>query len=182
MIEVPAELQAEREALIAEIHAAFEGVTREGGVSWSETDVIDGYGSDEERRIARLRDKDTSWTELVMNEHWNIAVGFGGWSFLDAIGFRYYLPAGMVRNICDGWQSDISFQLTLNKATKPRGFELQEHTKNKWSLLNDRQRRCVTRFIRFMISWEELTAQEDDPEYRADDWRTAYDRYWKQFD
>jgi hypothetical protein len=102
MIEVPAELQAERDALIAEIHEAFEGVTREGGVSWNETFVLDGYGSEEECSKARKTDRDHRWADLAYDETWIAGPGVGGWSFLDAIGFRYYLPAGMIRMLTAG--------------------------------------------------------------------------------
>jgi hypothetical protein len=87
-----ADLEAEREALIAEIYAAFKDVSREGGVSWSETYVLDFYGTPEERAEARDRDRDWSWTDLVDDPDWQIGQGSGGLTFLDAIGFRYYLP------------------------------------------------------------------------------------------
>jgi hypothetical protein len=43
------DLQSEQREALAKIYAAFDGVTREGGVSWSETCVIDDYGTMEER-------------------------------------------------------------------------------------------------------------------------------------
>lgn len=182
MLIVPDELQVERNALIAEIYAAFKGVSRKGGVSWNETKVIDGYGSDEDRRKARATDTDRSWKELATNQKWDVFLGIGGFPFLDPIGFCYYLPAAMIRNILDGEKQDVSFALELNKATKPRGLKLRDNLIHKWSLLDDRQRRCVARFIRFMIAWEEAIMDEEFPGYEAEQWRTAYERYWKQFE
>jgi len=94
MIDVPDHLQAERKALINEIHAAFDGVTREGGVSWSETKLLDDWGESKGRAGAEARAKDTdqSWAELTVSEQWSAGVGVGGWSFLDPIAMRYYLP------------------------------------------------------------------------------------------
>lgn len=84
--------QARKAALIEKIIAAFDGVSREGGVSMSEANVIDDYGSEAERAAARASDIDTRWqdvTEEQLAENWPI-------SFLDAIGFRYYLPAYLI--------------------------------------------------------------------------------------
>lgn len=183
----PTELQAERNTLIAEIYAAFKGVSRLGGVSWSESAAIDGYGTEDERRQARQRDTDENWTELAINKKWDAGPGDSRWIFLDAIGFRYYLPAAMVRSLLSGYEAyscyDLSFTLTLNKATKPSGIEQRESTLQKWSLLNDRQRKCVARYVRYMITWEESrsfpkTGCHDE----ATTWRQVYERHWKMFE
>ena len=39
---LPIELQIERDAIIAEIHAAWRGVTREGGMDWVDAVLEDG--------------------------------------------------------------------------------------------------------------------------------------------
>ena len=80
--------------LIDLIKDAFKDVTREGGVSWHECEVIDNYGSDAERALARTRDTDRHWTELLSTEAFYPS-GIGGFCFLDPIGFRYYLPAAL---------------------------------------------------------------------------------------
>lgn len=181
-----AELQAKREHLVAEIHAAFDGVSRDGGVSWNETFVIDAHGSDEARRNARRCDKDQSWTDLASDETWDCGPGNGGWVFLDPISFRYYLPAAMLRYIHVGSKAATCFsldtQLTMNKATKPGGFRDREWKLEKWSLLNDRQKRCVAQFVRFMIAQQEFEYHDVDLEDRAREWHQAYERHWKAFD
>lgn len=94
-------LSLERDSILKEIDVAFAGVTREGGISWSEAVALDNYGTDEECQEARAKDKDISWKELVTDPHWRPLPGVGGFSFLDAIGFRYYLPAAMIRTLED---------------------------------------------------------------------------------
>ncbi len=77
--------------LIADIERAFGDVKREDGVTIHEAEVIDAYGSDEERRVARELDAEERWQDVpaeVMDSH-------AGFSFLDLKGFRYYLPAYM---------------------------------------------------------------------------------------
>lgn len=113
--DLPEDLEAEREALIPEIYAAFAGVSREGGVSWSESVVLDNYISMNQRLAARAYDTDTSWEQLVDDPLWNSYAGLskflepdgnwrdyinstksvpgsGGFSFLDAIGFVTTFP------------------------------------------------------------------------------------------
>lgn len=99
--------EKDRERLIQRIYAAFRGVTRDGGISWTETGVIDDYGTDEERARARLEDTDRSWEELVDDPRWGPDTGWGGYSFLDAIGFRYYLAPAMVRAVRSGQDTGI---------------------------------------------------------------------------
>ncbi len=178
-IQLPTDLETERDALVAEILAAFEHVSREGGVSWTEAMVIDDEGSSAERRAARRQDTDQNWIELLDDEQWHPLGGVGGFSFLDAAGFHYYLPAAMIHTIHHGARTGLDAGvLTLNKATKPDGFSQREWHLEKWSRLDDRQRRCVARFLRYLIASEE--ALVDD--YVASDWRTAYERYWNTVD
>ncbi len=81
-----------RTELIAQIRKAFDNVTRLGGVSLHEADVIDSYGSQKEREVARKLDLDRFWWEVphadIERYPWIL-------SFLDATGFRYYIPAYM---------------------------------------------------------------------------------------
>lgn len=166
----PDEVHEERAALIKEITAAFHGVSRANGVSWSETDVLDDYGSMDERLRARASDTDRAWTELVDDPEWRPDSGWGGFSFLDAIGFRYYLPAAMLRSVREGENAGIKFHLTV----PPRGDTLRQHGLEQLSLLNQRQARCVARFIRFMIEWRKLEGGGLDEEW----WGEALASHW----
>src|SRR5262249_2266185 len=143
----PFSLITERDLVIDEVYAAFCDVARKGGVSWAETKVIDGYGGDAERAAARASDTDRTWAELVDDPEWKVFAGVGGWSFLDAIGFRYYLPAATIRCIRSGHDEGVQFHLTLSD----RESGLREYTKTTWSLLDERQCRCVARFVDCMI-------------------------------
>lgn len=167
---------------MAEIYAAFDGVTRKGGVSWTETGVLDDYGSDDERAEAREQDSDSTWQEVLDNPHWTPDVGWGGFSFLDSIGFRYYLAPAMIRALL-GRSTGMAFFLTLGTTLDkefleelaglqmPSSEAMDTHSLETWSQLNQAQRICVARFLRHMARGNE------EPE-----WREAYDRYWHQFD
>lgn len=162
------ELDAEREALVAEIYDAFKNVLREGGVSWSESEVIDFYGSPEERAGARRKDTDIHWSQLVDDKNWSTEPGVGGYSFLDAIGFRYYLPPGMLRCLRSGYDEGICFHLS------DPGQGLLEHKRNQQSLLDDRQRRCVAQFLLYMV-------KEAGHSLNANNWRKALNCEWRRY-
>ena len=140
------ELDVLRQSVLAEIHEAFQDVSREGGVSWSESEVIDDYGDDAERDEARSRDLDTHWTQLVDDPNWHCEPGVGGFTFLDPIGFRYYLAPGLVRIVRDINATDgIDLEFRLGIGTD----EPSEYLKSQHSLLDTRQRKCIARCLLF---------------------------------
>jgi hypothetical protein len=162
---VPKQLIAERPSLEAEIRAAFKHVTRERGISWSETEVFDAYGSEEEREAARAKDHDRDWTQLAEDRTWDIGPGVGGISFLETIGYRYYLPAAMIRTLHDptGAATSIGLDIILHWGG------VMGDAKALHIALNDRQRRCVARFVKLM-------ADCGDDEYG---YRDAFESYRK---
>lgn len=164
----PPHILAMRDAFLAEIHAAFEGVTRDGGVSWSESRVLDDGGSDEEQAAARVRDTDTSWHEVADDPEWSVYRGVGGFSFLDPIGFRYYLAAGLLQSARTG-ESELCIPLIL-----PRWF-LRGYSLDQWSLLDTRQRKCVRQYLEYTMAVGKLKGIVCDP------CKSAYKSYWKQF-
>lgn len=159
------QVEAAGEAILMEIHEAFEGVDRSGGVSWSETVVIDGYGSDSACAAARASDKDKSWLEVANDPNWSMSPGVGGFAFLDAIGFRYYIAAAMARALREELDSDSEFLAFA--LCNPEGWN-----DSKWALLSKRQRACVRRFIQHM-AWA-----SDIEGYRCSTWHDTLASYF----
>ncbi len=165
-------LDEERDVLVTEIETAFDSVTREGGMSWRESEIADFYGAPE---LASWIDSDTRWQDIADDPNWSHGAGLGGFSFLDPIGFRYFLPAAMIQAIRSPQDEGIQFHLTI----PPPDDHLREHRLNQISLLDDRQKRCVRRFIEYMIAvWE-----AEDVEYclEREAWREALQSHWHQF-
>ncbi len=170
--ELPPHLEKERAAVEAMIHSAFAGVTREGGVSWSESVAIDDYKSPSVRAKARASDTDPCWEWLVDDPGWTPEVGIGGFNFLDAIGFRYYIPAAMLWCMKTGQASRIAFALT-----KSEGID-ESYYREKWALISAEQGRCIARFLRFMEAW----ARAFGDKVWAESWRRALKVHWGKFD
>jgi hypothetical protein len=165
----PERLEAEKKAVEAEIRRAFAGVTREGGVSWSEADVIDDRGSDQQRTAARERDRDRSWDELVDNPAWDHEAS-SRFTFLDAVGFRYYAAPAMIRCLRDDGQGGEALSYALGISSEYGEDQISEMTQD--------QLRVVGRFVRFMVAVH--SAAED--ESCGESWRFAYRVFWRAWD
>ena len=170
MVDVPPELEQARIDLIEAIEQSFAGVTRVGGMSWRQAELEDGVAySDEEYRAAGRKDSETAWQQLVGSR---IFEGCPSeWSFLDPIGYRYYLPACMITYLTLGENAGcLSDELTLNRY---RDQGLLQYRIRQWSLLDSAQRASIVQFIRFMGEWLLALAPESD-----NYWDEALKSYW----
>lgn len=166
--------------LIELIKKEFGGVTREGGVSWRESYQID-MGKDWPEN-PRWDDEGSTWMEVAEDDRWEPELGVGGWNFLDPIGMRFYLPAGMVRmlRLCDdiGLKFQLTFEgwLSIAKPTLDKGWR-PKHLE----LLADDQMRVVGLYVDKMREIE-LRCYEDEAErkfFYRHSWERAIDLYWK---
>ncbi|MBX3390414.1 MAG: hypothetical protein KF691_13270 [Phycisphaeraceae bacterium] len=139
------DMEKRKQALIAEVYAAFEGVTREGGISWSQA-MLHDHGvrpyTPREYREAGERDREKKWEELVDSEKWKPRPSWGGFSFLDAIGFRYYVAPAMIRMMTDADAEMLS----------PLDFE--HEILGRFAMLNGRQSRCIATYLEWMLDRE----------------------------
>jgi len=129
------------EELISEIESAFAGVKLGNGVSWREADVIDDYGSKEQRRLARVQDEKEDWKkiplELIGDLRYQAVL-----AFLDIAGLKYYLPICMVYYLkkADVSDSTITDGIIFTLTNEIRIKELVGH-------LNNEQLACVKAFL-----------------------------------
>lgn len=163
--------RSERNAIIAEIHAAFAGVTRgEHGISWKECEALDDYKPPEVCQVARQSDQDQQWTELIADPAWDPFPGNGGFCFINPEGFRYYLPPTMIRLL--GGDDSEWFNGHL------LGFIARNVDPEKPELWSPPQLRAIARFIEFM-------ALHEDAAFRcpgdANEWDQALRRHWRAF-
>ena len=174
-----------KEELIEQIKVAFEGVTREGGVSWSEADAIDDYALPELRAAAKASDLDENWMEVAIDANWRIDDFDSNWSFLDDIGFRYYIPAAMMRHLV--LDKDVLEPIRL---TPPDCLD-------QW-IFNDAQSQAIANYVRYNLELEQKVALMkvlDEANMNLDEyiasgetwipefysvWQGPYD-YWSQF-
>lgn len=153
---------AEIQHLLREIEIAFRGVKK--GVSWSESRIIDSYGTSEERGVARMQDKDKSWEEVSINPNWDPGTGVGGWAFLDPHGFRYYMAAAMTKVLRERSTGNL-FTFWLEYSDDRKATYWTEFSKDQLCL--------VAEFVLVStrLSVDSLERQK---------WRKTYEKYWQK--
>jgi len=166
---VPPHLREKGAAVEEMIRRAFKGVTRDGGISWSGSLVVDRYGSDAEIKAAAAFDTEPNWEALIDDPAWDHEMGMGGFNFVDPIGFRYYIAPAIIRCAHEGYGEATCYALTIDSDFNRR--MIREITPD--------QSRAIARFFRYMI---EVDAADPVELRRDSDWRHAYERYWRQFD
>ena len=162
--------EARKAALIEEITAAFDGVSREGGVSMLEARVIDDCGNDEARAAARALDTETRWQD-VPDEKIGGGNGHEALSFLDSIGFHYYLPAYLLwhlRYINDGEafvNSNTFGSVEFTLAASYRKGEIEDYYREKFEMLSPLQGRAVAHFLELEAEDRDIFIEMDRQHY-----------------
>tara|TARA_R110002072_G_scaffold271010_1_gene430802 strand:- start:16164 stop:16799 length:636 start_codon:yes stop_codon:yes gene_type:complete len=87
------DLRVRRDRLIDQIHTVFKDVKLGDGITLCEAGAIDSYGTDKELALAREMDQDIHWTQVDIEY---ADPGSSAMFFVDAAGFRFYLPAYLV--------------------------------------------------------------------------------------
>lgn len=160
-----------RSAVIAEITSAFDGVSREDGVTLHEADVIDDYGSDAERQKARRLDQDSRWQDVPETDIENYPI----LCFLDPKGWRYYIAAYMVWSLRHHMTSDsMSVDSTIYTFKLSKKEDLRKWEMSRYSTLTESQSKAVCNFLRFMRDHSHGFADELVA-------RKALKKYWGRF-
>jgi hypothetical protein len=159
-----------RQRLLDVIDRAFEGVELGHGVSLHEAEVIDGYGTPEQREAARTPDEKRDWWNLINDPELSRICGWeiSGLSFFDAAGLRFHLPACLSQVIKDPESEEsediresVLFHLT----------DLNRYQKERFAILNGGQRQCVLEVLMF------LREKIDDEQGAVEQ---AITHYWRQ--
>ena len=140
-------------------------------MSLREADVIDDYGDEKARKAARLQDERWDWNavsrEDIARRHW-------AFTFLDAEGFRYYLPAVMSwaieesskRDFDDTSLGSVLYSLTPRHPRRSTGRDDRFHA--LISLISPPQRHAIRQFLWWLVS-----------EFSDEEAFEALDLYWK---
>lgn len=154
------EVESHCAALIAEITAAFDGVSREDGTTLHEAEARDDWKSDEECQAARRFDSEPRWQDVPDVD---ISACCSALSFLCPKGFRYYLPAFMLyglrhlENDPNGSLQSCEYHLLYEYPKSLRKSE-PAAIANKYGF-TAAQCRAVAKFLRF-IAGDDITMTE----------------------
>lgn len=167
-------IDAQIETIVRAIETAFADVERGDGITIHEADVIDVYGSDEQRAAARLKDREQHWRDVPDA---TIEGHASALTFLDQTGFHYYLPAYLrwtPRNYATTDSSSISATIYALELRPAEDASLVGSYLASFSRLNAAQARSVCRALRFLAAYGE-------PCVSAERVRQALDHYWATF-
>ncbi len=149
-----------RAALIDEITAAFDGVSREDGTTLHEAEARDNRESDEKQRAARRLDVEQRWQDVPDAA---ISACCSALSFLCPKGFRYYIPVFMLyglrhlENDPYGILSSCEYHLLYDYPKSLRKSEPAEIA-NRYGFTNA-QCVAVAKFLRF-VTGDDITMAE----------------------
>jgi hypothetical protein len=156
--------------LKAVIDAAFSGVSLGEGVSLRQAEAIDNNGeglSEEEYKKLRQYGCTDDWKRVDLYE-WTPSI-----TFLDSLGYRYYIPAYMcslIDNPAPGDLLEICTLQSMYTCEKHRDYQLA-----KFANLNFDQKRAIALFL----EWH-MNQSETYPEDRARSLRAIAD-YWHAY-
>lgn len=152
-----------RDELIAEIIAAFDGVSREDGRTLHEAMSMDNRESNEENRAARRFDTEKRWLDISEDV---ISWRSPALSHVCSKGFRYYLPAFLVYGLRHLEHDHLTrlgsasydslfacnYHLLYDYPNSLQKSE-PENIANKYGF-NNAQCTVIAKFLRFMIDVE----------------------------
>jgi hypothetical protein len=171
------------EALIAEITAAFDGVSREDGMTFHEAARWDGKCQPGAWiDIERAKDTETRWQDVPDEWIGDNSTGAYTLNYLDAKGFRYYIPAFMIwalkaeMGLIDISQSNTDVVLNLVPHASHNRSSIQ-----KFSKLSECQAKAVAHFLEFIAAQSEFEGGLDQDILFDSDAKQALKAYWNQF-
>jgi len=154
--------------LLHEINESFDGVSRDEGTTLHEAQAMDDLKSIAEQQLARRLDVDQRWQD-VSDE----ALGScdSALPYLDAKGFRYYLPAFMSCGLRN-WNSELGrvadscvFHL-LHEPQKSLRASGPASVAAKYNF-NRAQCSAIAHFLRFVIGPDDASSTEPRPTLEA---------------
>lgn len=138
-----AEREAERLRLIREVEVAFDGVALGNGVSLHQARALDKRASDAEVAAARPMDTEERWQDVPDEKIDRLADTL---PFMDAEGFRFYLPRFMLFALKHSGGSQYSNSWACDTAIY--WSDLRDTT-GKHALLTQEQRDALRAFGEF---------------------------------
>lgn len=141
----------EAEALVAEIRQAFDAVRLNGGTTLHEGDLEGAHSDPGASLKAREKDPEQFWWEIL---DWKLEDLNSAVHFLDAKGFRFYLPAWMTWCLRHGKTSKSIALDTYVNGLVPSDLVPREPV---FATLSLEQSRAVSRFLKHIAQYYPLT-------------------------
>lgn len=147
----------ELEGLVVAVSEAFAGVILGSGIGLLEANGLDDYANEKALAAYREIDEKWNWSEIPLESLNRYSSSF---SFFDAEGMRFHLPAFLIASMRGEYAFDLVFNLTQTSL-------LEEQC----SLLTQQQRKLVREYLEFAEG-------EESHEFDCEHIRRALENYW----
>lgn len=137
-----------QDSLMVKLEQAFGEVKRDGGVSLHQLELLDsliGAHRDDLAGAEKL-DPEYDWQQIADEDLCSLLPFPFGLFFLDARGFRFYIPA-YIRLIVRSWARDSSLFLPLDLGPWPMFEGTPYHQAKYYALLSKAQREAIAEFL-----------------------------------
>jgi hypothetical protein len=139
---MPPQLQI-RSAVESELRKAFHGVTLGRGMSLNQAQFFDGFPDLSTHSVPGHQGITHDWSRVSLDELELDCV-----AHLDALGFRYYIPALML-SVLDNYDSSSMRVIgTLGGLYPKKNDGSWEYHMHRYSLLSPAQKAAIARFLR----------------------------------
>ena len=151
------------------IKNAFSGVTLDGGISLEQTKIIDNYGrgvTDEEFTALPKKEVTDNWQEIpiyLLDEAECLP-------HFDRKGFRYYIPALMLRLL-----ENYDFTSMMTIGTLSILYPKLEGWEYLYSLLNEQQKQAIALYLKALPNLVDLQTENKTVVERA------FNKYWSKY-
>ena len=146
-----------RHAVEIEIRTAFRGVTLGRGLSLREAQFADrsqdSVWNAHSASLARGEITD-DWSQVPLDELESDCI-----AHLDALGFRYYIPALML-SVLNHYESSSMRVIGTLSGLSPKKDTSWEHMMHRYSLLNPAQKTAIARFLAALPKLVELDFED----------------------
>jgi hypothetical protein len=160
-----------RSAVESAIRTAFRGITLDRGISLRQAQSIDGFRAalDNNGSVVPGAEITNDWSRVPLDELERDCC-----AHLDALGFRYYIPALML-SVLDHYEpSSMRVIGTLTGLYPKKGNSWEYHI-HRYSLLNAAQKAAIARFLVALPKLVELDSEGQKLVSRA--LRNYWDEY-----
>ncbi|MCW1924564.1 CPCC family cysteine-rich protein [Luteolibacter arcticus] len=160
-----------REKIITSIERAFRKVSRDGGITLHQMDLVDGnyLGTHIAMKIAEEEDPETRWQDIPAGK---LSEFHESLVFLDDLGFRFYLPAFMTHALATAFP-DIAYAEFNGVLWSLDGGPEDPYRRDSIALLNLEQKQATAAFLQLIATF----ADGSDAGYAKKGLRKGWDAF-----
>jgi hypothetical protein len=138
----------QKDYLTSLISDAFHGIELGHGISISQTEVIDDYGTEEERAKAREKDQIKNWPSLVDDSDFLNTCKHSYVTYLDDEGLLFYTPVVMTILVKDHTSCPDEFDTLVSRLIS-RNNKSDDYPRH---IFNDKQIHCLRKFFKYLLN------------------------------